>query len=100
MKRFFFVVVAAFALLVPALTFAQVKTVYIPGAHPRVVVVQPEKGTLAPAVEQAQLTPAQVIARHQVMASAARIANRVNHGAVAHCDRMVAAARAELQKNF
>ena len=43
MKRSFFVFIAAFALLVPTLTFAQTKTVYIPGAHPRVVVVQPEK---------------------------------------------------------
>jgi len=100
MKRFFFALVATFALLVPTLTFAQVKTVYIPGAHPRVVVVQPENVTPAPKVEKALLTPAQVIALHEPMANAARIANRVNYSAVAHCDRLVAVARAELQKNF
>jgi hypothetical protein len=34
------------------------------------------------------------------MANAARTANRVNYSAVAHCDRLVAQARAELRKNF
>ena len=100
MKRFFIASVAAFALLAPTLTFAQVKTVYIPGAHPRVVVVQPENATPAPKVEKAPLTPAQVIALHQPMANAARIANRVNYSAVAHCERLVAQARAELRKNL
>ena len=100
MKRFFFVAVAAFALLVPTLTFAQVKTVYIPGAHPRVVVVQPEKEAPAAKVEKAPLTPAQVIARHEPMANSYRAATRVNYSAVDHCDRLVAQARAELRKNF
>jgi len=100
MKRFFCALFAAFALLVPTLTFAQVRTVYIPGAHPRVAVVQPGRVIPAPKAEKTPLTPAQVIALHQPMANAARIANRVNYGAVAHCDRMVAEARAELQKNF
>ena len=100
MKRFFFALVAAFPLLVPTLTFAQTKTVYIPGAHPRVVVVQPERVIAAPTAAKAPLTPAQVIAMHQPMADAARIANRVNYSAVAHCDRLVAEARAELEKNF
>ena len=100
MKRFFFVAAAAFALLVPTLTFAQVKTVYIPGAHPRVVVVQPEKEAPTVKVEKAPLTPAQVIARHEPMANAHRAATRVNYSAVAHCDRLVAEARAELRKNF
>ena len=98
MTRFFFAAVAAFALLVPTLTFAQVKTVYIPGAHPRVVVVQPDDAT--PKVERAPLTPQQVIARHEPMANAYRAASRVNYSAVAHCDRLVAQARAELRKNF
>jgi len=97
MKRFSFIAIAAFALLVPAVSFAQVKTVYVPGAHPRVVVVQPEKE--APAVK-ARLTPAQVIARHEPMANSYRTANRVNHSAVAHCDQMVAQARADLDKTF
>jgi hypothetical protein len=100
MKRFFFAAIAAFALLVPTVSFAQVKTVYIPGAHPRVVVVPPENPTPTAKVEKAPLTPAQVIALHQPMANAARTANRVNYSAVAHCDRLVAQARAELRKNF
>jgi hypothetical protein len=101
MKRFFFAAIAAFALLVPALSFAQVKTVYIPGAHPRVVVVQPEKDAPAVAkVLKAPLAPAEVIARHEPMANSYRTAIRVNYPAVAHCERMVAQARAELKKNF
>ena len=100
MKRFLFVAIAAFALLVPTLTYAQVKTVYIPGAHPRVVVVQPEQSTPTAKVEKAPLTPAQVIARHEPMANSYRGANRVNYSAVAHCDRLVKQARAELRKNF
>ena len=100
MRRFFFVAIAAFALLVPTLTFAQVKTVYIPGAHPSVVVVQPDNETPAPKVEKAPLTPAQVIARHEPMAAALRGNPRVNYPAVAHCDRLIAEARAELRKNF
>ena len=99
MKRFFFVSVAALALLVPTLTFAQVKTVYIPGAHPRVVVVRAEQETATPKVAKAPLTPEQVIARHQRMANGYRAANRVNYSAVAHCDRLVAQARATLRKH-
>ena len=95
MKRFFFAAIAAFALLVPTLTFAQVKTIYIPGAHARVVVVQG-----APKAAKAPLTPAQVIALHEPMANAARIANRVNYSTVAHCDQLVTEARTELRKNF
>ena len=99
MKRFYLVAVTAFALLVPTVTFAQVKTVYIPGAHPRVVVVQPV-GTSTAKVEKAPLTPAQVIAIHTPMAAAQRVNTRVNYSAVAHCDQLVAEARAELRKNF
>ena len=101
MKRFFLAAIAAFALLVPTVSAAQVKTVYIPGAHPRVVVVPPENEAPAVAkVEKAPLTPAEVIARHEPMANRFRSANRVDYSAVAHCDRMVAQARAELKKNF
>ena len=100
MTRFLFTAIAAFALLVPALSFAQVKTVYIPGAHPRVVVVQPENEGPTAKAEKAPLTPVQVIARHEPMANAYRAATRVNYSAVAHCDRLVAQARAELRKNF
>ena len=100
MTRFVVAAMAAFALLVPTLTFAQVKTVYIPGAHPRVVVVQPEKKAPTAKVEKAPLTPAQINARHEPMANGYRAATRVNYSAVAHCDRLVAEARAELRKNF
>jgi hypothetical protein len=98
MKRLFVVAITALALLVPTLTFAQVKTVYIPGTHPRVVVVQPETPSVK--VERAPLTPAEVIARHQPMAGMHRVNPRVNYSAVAHCDRLVAEARATLRKNF
>jgi hypothetical protein len=100
MKRFFFITIAAAALLVPNVSFAQVKTVYIPGAHPRVVVVQPEKATPAVKAAKATLTPAQVIAVHEPMATAERGKPRVNYSAVAHCDRLVAEARETLKKNF
>jgi len=100
MKGFFVTAITSLALLVPTLTFAQVKTVYIPGAHPRVVVVQPENEAPAAKVEKAPLTPTQVIARHEPMANGYRAATRVNYSAVAHCDRLVAEARATLRKNF
>lgn len=99
MKRFF-VAATAVALLAPTFAFAQVTTVYIPGAHPRVVVVQPEKQTPSRKVEKAPLTPAQIIARHEAMAAAYRSHPRVNYSAVAHCDREVAKARAALRRNF
>lgn len=99
MKRFLFAAAATAALLVPDLTFAQVKTVYIPGAHPRVVVVQPETPT-TPEIAKAPLTPVQVIAVHAPMASVYRVGARVNYSAVAHCERLVAEARAELRKSF
>lgn len=99
MKRFSFVAIAAFALLVPAVSFAQGTAVYIPGAHPRVVVVQPEKQAPSVKAQQPSLTPAQVIARHDAMANSYRAANRANQSAAAHCDRMVAQARAELKKS-
>jgi len=101
MKRFFFVTIAAFALLVPALTFAQgVETVYIPGAHPRVVVVQPAPESATVKIEKAPLTPVQVLKRHEPMAVALRSNLRVNYPAVAHCDRLIAEARRQLRANF
>jgi hypothetical protein len=101
MKRFFFTAVAALALLVPTLTFAQgVKTVYRPEVHGTVVVVQPAPA--APVVKNVRppLTPLEVIARHEPMASQHRAALRVNHSAAAHCDRLVAEARDTLRKAF
>jgi hypothetical protein len=100
MKRFFFIGVAATAMLVPALTCAQVETVYIPGAHPRVVVVQPRSEAPAAKLEKPLLTPAQIIALHEPMAAAQRGNPRVNYSAVDHCDRLVAEARAALRRNF
>jgi hypothetical protein len=99
MKRFLFVAVAALALLVQTLTFAQVKTVYIPGPHPRVEVVQSDM-TPAAKAEKAPLTPVQVIALHQPMVNSYRGANRVDYSAVAHCERLLKQARAELRKSF
>lgn len=98
MKRFFFVALAALALLVPALSYAQVKTIYVAGPHPTVIVVHLEQGV--PNVERAPLASMQVIARHEAMAAARRSAPRVNHSAVSHCERLIADARAELRKNF
>lgn len=100
MKRFLFVAIAAFALLEPTLTFAQIKTVYIPGAHPRVVVVQSAQETPTAKVEKAPLTPAQIIARHAPMAAAQRGSARANYSAVAHCDRLIAEARKQIRANF
>lgn len=99
MKRFYVIAVASLALLVPTLTFAQVKTVYVPGAHPRIVVVQPEKETPGVKVEKTPLPPIEVIARHEPMATMHRMNARVNYSAIAHCDRLVAEARAILRKN-
>jgi hypothetical protein len=99
MKRFFFAAIAALALLVPTLAFAQVKTVYIPGAHPRVVVVQPESETAPAKSQKMTLKPTEVIAIHTPMAAAQRANTRVNYSAVAHCDNFIAAARAELSRN-
>ena len=101
MKCFFFVPVAAFALLAPTLTFAQgVKTVYRPEVHGTIVVVPEEPAAPDVKVAKAPLTPTQVIALHQPMVNGYRIATRVNYSAVDHCDRLVAQARAELHKNF
>jgi hypothetical protein len=100
MKRFFFAVIAAFALLGPTLTAAQVRTVYIPGAHPRVVVVQPVREVPAVTVEQAPLTPIQVIRLHEPMAAAHRSSLRVNYSAVAHCERLIVEAQKQLRANF
>lgn len=99
MKRFFFAPIAAVVLLVPTLASAQVTTVYIPGAHPRVV-VQPVKQTPAANVENTPLAPAQVIARHESMSTAQRVNPHVNYSAVAHCDRAIAEARDDLRKGF
>lgn len=101
MKRFFFVAFAAFALLVPSLTFAQdVKTVYRPEVHGTVVVVPQAPATPVAKIDKAPLTPAQVIALHQPMVTGYRLANRVNYSAVSHCDKLIAQARTELRKNF
>ena len=101
MKRFFLVTVAAFALLVPTLTFAQgVKTVYRPEVHGTVIVVPPAPATPVVRAEKVPLTPANVIALHQPMANGYRTANRVNYSAVAHCERALATARTDLRRNF
>ena len=99
MKRFFFVAVAAFALLVPTLTFAQgVKTVYRPEVHGTVIVVPQAPVAPVVTVAKAPATPERIIAVHAPMANGYRAANRVNYAAVAHCEREVAAARTELRR--
>jgi hypothetical protein len=101
MKRLFVVSVAAVALLVPTLTFAQgVKTVYRPEVHGTIIVVPQAPATLVAKAERAPLTPLQVIARHAPMANGYRNAVRVNYAAVAHCEREVAEARVQLRKNL
>lgn len=100
MKRFLWVPTTALALLVSTPAFAQVETVYVPGAHPRVVVVQPEKEGPTRKVEKAPLTPAEVTAIHTPMAAARRGTARVNYPAVAHCDRLIVEASQALKKNF
>ena len=100
MKRLFVVTLAAFALLVPTLTHAQgVKTVYRPEVHGTIIVVPQTPVTPVIKAEKAPLAPAKIIARHKAMANGYRNALRVNYSAVAHCDRKVAAARAELRRN-
>jgi hypothetical protein len=100
MKRFSLVSISALALLVPTLTFAQVQGVYIPGAHPRVVVVPSDKETSTTKVERAPMTPTQVIARHEAMAAARRAHSRVDYSAVAHCDRLITEARKQVRASF
>ena len=101
MKRLFVVPLAAFALLLPTLTFAQgVKTVYRPEVHGTIIVLP--QTTIAPVAkaEKTPLTPAQIVARHAPMATGYRNALRVNYAAVAHCEREVAEARAQMRKNL
>jgi hypothetical protein len=101
MKRLFVVSLAAAALLVPTLTFAQgAKTVYRPEVHGTIIVVPQAPATPVAKVEKAPLTPAKVVAIHEPMANAYRNAVRVNYSAVAHCEREVAEARTELRKNL
>ena len=107
MKRLFVVAVALSALLLPTLTFAQgVKTVYRPEVHGTIIVVPEASVTPETKVanvakaEKAKRTPADVIAFNEAMANAYRNATRVNYSAIAHCERRVAKARAELRKNI
>lgn len=107
MKRLVVVAVAVSALLLPTLTFAQgVKTVYRPEVHGTIIVV-PEasvtpgsKAANVAKAEKSQPTPAAVIARHEALANAYRNLTRVNYSAIAHCERAVAKARAELRRNL
>ena len=101
MKRLVVVPLAALALLLPTLTFAQgVKTVYRPEVHGTIIVLPQAPVTPVAKAEKTPLTPAQIVARHTPMANAYRNAIRVNYAAVAHCERKVAEARAQLRKNL
>ena len=106
MRRLVVVAVAVSALLLPTLTFAQgVKTVYRPEVHGTIIVV-PE-ASVTPETRVANVAKAErtkplaaVIARHEAMANAYRNLTRVNYSAIAHCERAVAKARAELRRNL
>ena len=87
MKRFFFVVVAAFALLIPNVASAQgARLIYRPEL--RAFVPAPQQAT--PAAQAPTLTPAETIARHEAMARGYRVnANGHSAATTAHCDRMI-----------
>lgn len=97
MKRFFLITVAAFALLTPTLASASdgPRLVYRPELRAFVPVVQTQAKPTAPA---STLTPAQTIGRHEAMAAGIRANTRGT--STAHCDRLVAEARAAAVKRF
>ena len=87
-------------LSLPNVASAEVKTVYLPGAHPRVVVLPVSTvPTRVANPAQAALTPVQVIARHSAMASAQRGTPRGNASAADHCARLIAAAEQQIRQN-
>jgi hypothetical protein len=95
MKRFFFVALAAAALFVPSLAAASdgVRLVYRPEL--RAMVPMPQAAGAATAA--APLTAEQVVARHAAMARGHRLNTRADAAAVAHCDRAIAQAQAEVR---
>ncbi len=105
MKRIFFVAVTAVALLAPALASAQGwVTVYHPGNRGVVAVPAAQTpATPAPAIAKTPFTPQEIIARHVPMARG-YLANANDRGGVqrvaaAHCERLIAQARADLARN-
>jgi len=99
MKRFLSVVIATLALLVPTVAAASdaPRLVYRPELRAYVPVAEKTAKPAAPAIT---LTPAEIIARHQPMAAGLRAKPRGNIAATAHCDRLIAEARAAAKKSF
>jgi len=107
MKRFFFVSLAALALLVPTIASAQgVTLVYRPELHGMVTVPAPAaRATLTRQTPIQVTTPREVMARHEAMAVGFRANGSANSGllntvAIDHCERLIAAARAPLRESF
>jgi hypothetical protein len=104
MKRLLLVVLAAAALLLPTLAFAQgVTLVYRHELRGMVPVPAPHAPTDTRVVETVPSTPAEIIVRHEAMAVGLRAnANARGGAAVAadHCDRLIAAARETIRKSF
>lgn len=104
MKRFFFITIAALALLVPTIAGAQgVKTVYRPEVHGMIMVVP--DAAAQPVAKTVALTPIEIITRHEAMlvgrrASANGRGGAAGFAAVDHCERLIAEAKDTLRKEF
>ena len=95
----FSTLLAAFALLVPTLTFAQdVKTAYRPEVHGTIAVMPPTAAVPGTKAVKRAPTPQQVIERNYRWANAYRVEPRVNYPAVAQRERAIAKAQAQLRR--
>jgi len=100
MKALSILPLAAFALLLPALTFAQdVKTVYRPEVHGTIAAMPPTAVVPGTRTVKQPPTPQQVIDRNYRWANAYRVAPRVSYPAVAMRERAIAKAQAQLQRS-
>jgi hypothetical protein len=101
MKRLLLVVLAAAALLLPTLAFAQgVTLVYRHELRGMVPVPAPHAPTDTRVVETVPSTPAEIIVRHEAMAVGLRANANARAVAADHCDRLIAAARETIRKSF
>ena len=92
MKRLLYIAIAALALAVPAIASAQgVTLVYRPELRGFVAV--PTVPAPSVAAQREPAAPADVIARHEAMATGPRINPRHAATGSAHCDRHIASAR-------
>ena len=105
MKRILLTTLTVATLLVPTLASAQEwKLVYRPELHGMVAMRVPQApATATPAAEKVTPTPAQVIATHEPMARGYRVIANDRGGAnlvaAAHCERLIAKARADIRRN-